>query len=521
MDKRPVDMRNIEINEQFATALAKMEELGNCVFITGKAGTGKSTLLEYFRETTKKQVVVLAPTGVAAVNIGGQTIHSFFRFKSGITETTAKKAAGKFLKRKSGELYQKISVIVIDEVSMVRADLLDCVDQFLKIIRRRKDAPFGGVKMIFIGDLYQLPPVVTSAEREIFSLHYKSPYFFSANVFPQIQLELVELEKIYRQKDEEFIKILNSIRNNSVTPKEIETLNSRYDPSFEPKDDLYIYLTTINARAAEINEAKLNSIRLKTYSFQGTIHGDFDKSALPAELELKLKVGAQVMLLNNDSVGRWINGTIGKVAEIEDDCIFVELPNGDVEDVRLNTWELFEYTLDSKTRSIKTEEVGAFTQFPLKLAWAITIHKSQGKTFDKLILDLSHRMFATGQAYVALSRCRSMEGIVLKHKFQKNHVLVDWRIVNFLTRYQYQISEQNIPFEEKVKILKDAIRNKRRLKITYLKAQDVKSNRVIEPLTVGDMEYLGKMFPGVRCYCHARKEERTFRIDRILEISHV
>jgi len=498
-----------------------MEEPDKCVFITGKAGTGKSTLLEYFRETTKKQVVILAPTGVAAVNIKGQTVHSFFRFKPGITETAAKKTAGRLLKHKDAEMYRKISAIVIDEISMVRADLLDCVDQFLRMVRRRKDAPFGGVKMIFIGDLYQLPPVVTSAEREIFSGHYESPYFFSSKVFPQIQLELVELEKIYRQKDEKFIKILNSIRNNSVTQQEISTLNSRYDPLFEPKDDFYIYLTAVNAKAAEINLTKLSALRGREYSFEGEISGEFDKGALPAEPDLKLKIGAQVMLLNNDNMGRWINGTIGKVAEIEDDCILVELPNGETEDVGRNTWDLFKYTLDSKTNELSTQEIGSFTQFPLKLAWAITIHKSQGKTFDRLIFDLSRGMFATGQAYVALSRCRSMEGIVLKHKFQKNHVLVDWRIVNFLTKYQYQISEQNIPFKEKVRILQDALKNKCRLKITYLKAQDIKSKRVIEPLTIGDMEYSGKIFQGVRCFCHTRKEERTFRIDRILEISPV
>lgn len=424
---------HIEINEQFNHALRLINDSERSVFITGRAGTGKSTLLEYFRATTDKQVVVLAPTGVSAVNVKGQTIHSFFGFKPNITAELARKAASAKLKQKSSELYKRLEMIIIDEISMVRADLFDCIDQFLRVVRKKRTSPFGGVKMVLIGDLYQLPPVVTSAEQNIFSGHYKSPYFFSSHVFSNMNVAVMELEKIYRQKDEQFIGILNGIRNNSITDDDIEALNRRYEPDFDPSDDHYIYLTTVNARAHDINSMKLAQIEAKPHVFSGGIDGEFSEKALPAEMELKLKEGAQVMLLNNDSMGRWINGTIGTVVDISEGAVSVQLPNGKVEDVLPCTWEMFKYRLDEATKSIETEEIGAFTQFPLKLAWAITIHKSQGKTFDKIMLDLSRGTFATGQAYVALSRCRTLEGIVLTHPFHKKHVMVDPRIVEFMT----------------------------------------------------------------------------------------
>ncbi len=428
-----MDTSKIEINAQFEKALHLINEGSKHVFITGKAGTGKSTLLEYFRRTSTKQVVVLAPTGVAAVNIRGQTIHSFFGFKPNITVESARRSAAKLAKRKSSAIYKEVEIIIIDEISMVRADLLDCIDQFLRIVRKEKLAAFGGVKMVFIGDLYQLPPVVTKAEKEIFSGHFESPYFFSSIIFPQLNIETVELEKIYRQNDETFIRILNAIRNNTATDEDIAYLNRRHEPEFDPQDDFFIYLTTINAKAHEVNQMKLAELHEHAHTFEGTTEGEFESNVLPTGLALKLKKGAQVMLLNNDKFGRWTNGTIGKVVDISDDAISVQLPDGSVEDVGRFTWELFNYTFDGEKHSIGTEVVGQFTQFPLKLAWAITIHKSQGKTFDRMILDLSHGTFATGQAYVALSRCRTLEGIVLLHEFHKRNVMVDQRIVKFFT----------------------------------------------------------------------------------------
>lgn len=426
-----MNIDGIEINPQFEKAVQLMEDAGEGVFVTGKAGTGKSTLLEYYKATTKRNIVVLAPTGVAAVNIGGQTIHSFFKFRPNITVELAKKTATNLRKTKLGEIFQKISTIVIDEVSMVRADLLDCIDQFLRTVRKRKMVPFGGVKMVFIGDLYQLPPVVTNQEKEIFEGHYESPYFFSAKVFKEIKMQFVELEKIYRQNEDKFISILNGIRNNSISEEEIKILNERYFEDFEITDnDFYVYLTTVNSTAAEINKYKLAQLPGELYSFEGAKEGEFDDKSIPGEFRLDLKEGAQVMLLNNDGAGRWINGTIGEVISISNEEVQVLLPNGNVESVFAYTWELYNYKLDD-AKKIKTEVIGTFTQFPLKLAWAITIHKSQGKTFNKIILDLSRGTFAAGQAYVALSRCKTLGGIILKNKFKKEHVIIDQRILKF------------------------------------------------------------------------------------------
>lgn len=516
-----MDIKNIEINEQFARALKLMEDGKTHVFVTGKAGTGKSTLLEYFRATSDKKVVVLAPTGVAAVNVGGQTIHSFFRFKPDITVEKARKTAASARRHKGGELYRKLDTIIIDEVSMVRADLMDSIDQFLRAARGKKALPFGGVKMVFIGDLYQLPPVVTSNERAIFAGHYQSPYFFDSRVFDELELELIELEKIYRQKDEHFIKLLNSIRNNSIDEKGIAILNSRYKPDYEPKDGFYIYLTTINSKASEINNHKLAELPGKARAFRGVTEGDFAENSFPTDLELNLKKGAQIMLLNNDSLGRWVNGTVGKVVNVGGETIEVELADGSVEEVEPYTWELFHYEINSSTHAINTSVVGTFTQLPVRLAWAITIHKSQGKTFDRVIIDFERGTFATGQAYVALSRCRNLEGIVLKYKFKKGHILVDWRIVKFITQFQYRASDRKVPLDEKIKMIREAIDNGGMLKITYLKAQDEKSRRVVRPLEMGEMEYLGKPFLGLKAHCQSRMEERVFRVDRILEIDAV
>ncbi|HDZ83821.1 MAG TPA: AAA family ATPase, partial [Nitrospirae bacterium] len=315
--------KKIELNDRFRHALQVMDKSDNNVFITGRAGTGKSTLLEYFRDTTKKNIAVLAPTGVAAVNVKGQTVHSFFNFRPDVTPDTAGR-----IRPKDKDIYKKLDAIVIDEISMVRADILDSVDIFLKRYGKKKGHPFGGIQMIFIGDLYQLPPVVTSREKALFSGHYKSPYFFSARVFDEdlftkisasFDMEFIELEKVYRQQDGKFLNILNNIRNNTVSEEEIKEMNRRYDPGFiEETDDLYIYLTTTNAMAEKINMERLSKLKVDEYSYRGIIDGDFGERNLPTSLDLSLKEGSQVMLLNNDALGRWINGSIGKVAEIEE-----------------------------------------------------------------------------------------------------------------------------------------------------------------------------------------------------------
>lgn len=513
------DSGKIEINPEFKKALELMENTTKNVFITGKAGTGKSTVLKYFRETTKKKVVVLAPTGVAAVNIGGQTIHSFFRFKPDITPDTVHRLSNE----KSGAILKKLDAIVIDEISMVRADLLDCVDKSLRLNGPNPKKPFGGVQMIFIGDLYQLPPVVTSRERQLFRDHYPSPYFFSSKVFEQINLEFIELEKIYRQKDQNFINLLNTIRNNSAGEAELSLINQKLKPDFEPPiDDFYIYLTPMNQAADLVNQKRLQNLPSKNYHYTGSVTGEFKASDLPTAVELDLKIGAQVMLLNNDFAGRWINGSIGQITKIKkdvpDDEISIKLTSGKTVKVKPYLWELFHFYYDQKTHRIESAIIGTFYQFPLRLAWALTIHKSQGKTFEKVIFDIGRGVFAAGQVYVALSRATSLEGVVLKKPIAKKHLFIDWQIVKFLTRFQYAISEKNLSLNDKISLIQKAISNRQALDITYLKTNDTKSRRQIIPKFIGQMEYLEKEYLGMSAFCLTRQEDRNFRIDRILEI---
>jgi len=445
-----IESSNIELNDQFLKAYKLMEESSRNIFITGKAGTGKSTLLDYFRGSTQKKVVVLAPTGVAAINVKGQTIHSFFKFKPDITFGKVKKLKEK--KNEKDNLYRKIDTIIIDEISMVRSDLLDCVDKFLRLNGKYAGQPFGGIQMIFIGDLYQLPPVVTSNEKAIFEGSYKSEYFFDSKVFEgtllaqSFDLDFIELEKIYRQKDEDFIGLLGSIRNNTATDEDLEVLNMRHNPAFKPSfDDYYLYLTTTNKMAAEVNAERLSLLSGESYYFEGEITGKFDNKYLPTDIGLNIKVSSQVMLLNNDPAGRWVNGSIGKVVDIyenddSENIVRVELSTGKVVEVTLFTWEVFNFEFDDASNSLVSRTMGSFTQVPLKLAWAITIHKAQGKTFEKIIIDIGWGTFAHGQMYVALSRCTSLDGIVLKKPIQKKHIIMDQRVVDFVTSNKQRIS---------------------------------------------------------------------------------
>ena len=510
----------IDFNPEFKRALELMEETDKNIFITGRAGTGKSTLLNYFRNTTKKKAVILAPTGVAAINVGGQTIHSFFHFKPDVTLAAIKKK--KSTAKEKTSIYKKLTAIVIDEVSMVRADLLDCVDKFLRLNGPNSKRPFGGVQMIFIGDLYQLPPVVTSRERDIFQSYYSSPYFFSAKILEQLDMEFVELEKVYRQKDNEFIRLLNAIRNNSITDDDIVLFNKRHDSQFTaPSGSFYLSLTSTNDLADGINEEQLAKLPGKIWKAQGMIDGEFSKEYLPTAMELKLKKSAQIMLLNNDTYGRWINGTIGKITGFKKDdegeeIITAKLDNGEPVEISPYTWKIYRFFL--KNDELRSEDVGSFTQYPIRLAFAITIHKSQGKTFENVIIDVGRGTFAHGQMYVALSRCTSLDGIVLKQPLKKSHVLMDWHIVKFLTRIQYDKAEQKCSHDDKLQIIHSAIKEKKNLDILYLKAKDEKSRRTIRPLSVGEMEYNGHPFVGMNAYCLMRKEKRVFNVDRILEV---
>jgi len=510
--------RQIELNDRFRQALDTMENTDKSVFITGRAGTGKSTLLTYFRQTTHKKVAVLAPTGVAALNVKGQTIHSFFGFKPDITLEKVRRIRA----RDEGKsIYKKLDAIVIDEVSMVRADLLDCVDRFLRLNGPDPDRAFGGIQMIFIGDLYQLPPVVTGAEKTVFGSLYETPYFYSASVFQSLRIESVELEKVYRQHDEGFIGLLNAIRNNSITEEGLRLLNRRCIPDFEPPaGEFYIYLTTTNDMASRINDAQLAKLKTKPHSFTAEIEGDFGNEYLPTKVDLQLKVGAQIMMLNNDAAERWVNGTIGQITGVVKDgseyLIVAELADGETVEISPFTWEIFRFFVAGG--QLQSEVIGRFKQYPLMLAWAVTIHKGQGKTFDKVVIDIGNGTFAHGQTYVALSRCTTLEGIVLRRPLLKRHVLTDYRVMRFLTGRRYEEAEKSMSLVEKVRMLEDAARHETPVHIVYLKPNDEESTRTIIPRGVGEMEYLGKKYMGVRAFCLMRQEDRTFRVDRILEM---
>lgn len=512
-------MAAIEINPQFERALALLKDESQSLFITGKAGTGKSTLLDYFGKKSGSRPVVLAPTGVAALNVKGQTIHNFFNF---YIDVTPEKIRDRKIKPKNPKLYKAIKTIIIDEVSMVRADLLDCIDVFLRMYGPDKDRPFGGVQMVLVGDLYQLPPVVNGEEMEIFSSHYHSPYFFSARVFEGFPIEIIELEKVYRQKDQEFVDLLNRIRNNSVEEDDIKNLNSRYLTDFKPKaGQFYISLTTTNKRADEINEEHLARIVGKTYNYKADVTGDFGAEYFPTAPNIGFKIGSQVMMLNNDPKKRWVNGSMGVIESIKcidgEETLGIRLEDNDrLAFVTRFMWEVVRFKVEGE--EIKSESVGTFTQFPVRLAWAVTIHKSQGKTFDHVILDIGRGTFASGQIYVGLSRCTSFEGVVLKTPIYRHHIRTDPRIYKFMTAYQYQKAAKNHSSDDKMKLIQEAIDLELGLEMTYLKANDTKSERIIRPLKVGTESYNGKLFPALRAFCGVTNQEQIFHVGRILEI---
>lgn len=504
--------QNLELNDDFVKAFELMDKTTINLFVTGRAGTGKSTLLTYFREKTKKNVVVLAPTGVAAINVGGQTIHSFFGFKPDIT---LEKVRTKYRNKDKKGLYRNLDTIVIDEISMVRADLLDCVDEFMRLNGPESSMPFGGVQMIMIGDLYQLPPVVTREEKAIYAPDYQSLYFFDARVMADFEYSLIELNKIYRQSDPEFIEILNAVRNKSINEGLLAKLNSRHQEDYEPEaETLEVYLTTTNAKAQSINEARLSLIKGESYFFSAKIEGEFEKKSFPASENLELKVGAQIMLTNNDREGRWVNGTMGKVSEIVvreiGPIVEVELASGDMVEVRSNTWEMYRFSLNQKNQRVEAETVGTYTQLPMILAWSVTIHKSQGKTFERVIIDMDRGAFAHGQTYVALSRATSLEGIVLKKPITRSHILLDSRVVKFMTGDQ-----------DKETLVREAILGHKAIKIVYLKENEEKTERVIWPENMGSIEYQGQKYIGLSGFDELRGEPRTFRVDRILSIDKV
>lgn len=428
-----IDKQPLELNADFQYALDAIEKQGKNIFITGRAGTGKSTLLQLFRSTTRKKTVVLAPTGIAALNVGGQTIHSFFGFPPKFIQRH------EINKRRDRRIYKNLDILIIDEISMVRADMLDNIDYFLRL-NRENPAPFGGVQVVFFGDLFQLPPVLVnnSPELSLFQSHYESPYFFSAKVMEEFHVDMMELQKVYRQENRHFLKLLEGVRLNRIELDDLMELNVRHDVDFVPQD-FFITLTSRNDRANTINQQELDRIPLPAQSYPATITGEFNPQLFPTEQQLRLKLSAQVMFIKNDPKRQFVNGTIGKVVKLENDAITVMVEENDNRryvEVEPLDWEILRYEPSAKEpNAIETRTIGTFRQYPLKLAWAITIHKSQGKTFDKVIIDLGSGAFEHGQTYVALSRCRTLEGIVLKQPIRQKDILTDERIIEFYERY--------------------------------------------------------------------------------------
>jgi len=438
-------------NDIFAKAVAFVNQTQQPIFLTGKAGTGKTTFLKFIRENSYKKMAITAPTGVAAMNAGGTTLHALFWLPFGVFiedypltwEDKDQFIYNKHrlfstikLTKNRRAILQELELLVIDEVSMVRADTLDAIDVILKSVRRDM-RPFGGVQVLFIGDLYQLPPVVQDREWQVLRDYYSSAFFFDAKVFKQQPPVLIELQKIYRQQDSTFIDILNKIRNNETANEDLEALNAHYKPDFvAPAGEQYITLTSHNRLADQINQEKLESLDTKLHRIKSIIKDDFQNGLFPAEDTLSLRVGAQVMFIKND-VGeerRYFNGKIGTVKDIQIDKhkIIVSFPNGEEDvEVKRETWENIRYSYNKGDDKIEEEVLGTFSQFPLRLAWAITIHKSQGLTFDKAIIDAG-TSFAAGQVYVALSRLTGLEGLVLRSRVPSYAIRTDFQVVNFM-----------------------------------------------------------------------------------------
>ena len=428
-------------NKEFQDALQLITHTRQSVFLTGKAGTGKSTFLKYICNHTKKKYVVLAPTGIAAINAGGVTLHSFFKlpFRPMLPDdpdlSLSHGRIFEFFKypKEKRKIIAEVDLIIIDEISMVRADIIDCVDRILRVYSGNMRLPFGGKQLLFVGDVFQLEPVVPSDQKEILSLFYASPFFFSARVFKDINLVPIELQKVYRQTDPVFINVLDRIRNNAARKQELDTLNGRYFPSLEPQnEDMYITLATRRDQVDFINEKKLAELPGEEYVSVGKIEGDFPESSLPTQLNLSIKEQAQVIFIDNDYERRWVNGTIGMVSGIDENGnVYVLLESGVEHLVEPTSWRNYKYKYNEKERRIEEEIVGTFEQLPIRLAWAITVHKSQGLTFSRVVVDLTGGVFAGGQTYVALSRCTSLEGLVLKSKISSRDIFIRKEIVEF------------------------------------------------------------------------------------------
>jgi len=431
------EIKDAVLTDEFKTVLARLENTNGIYLLTGRAGTGKSTLIRIFLANSDKRIGVVATTGIAALNIKGDTIHRFFGFPARML------AEDDLKKRQDNSRFLELDTLVIDEVSMLRSDMVDALDLFLRNNRDNHAQPFGGVQVILVGDLLQLPPILSSEEEaEYFGSVYKSPWFFDAEVFKTEQLNTIELTEIFRQSDKEFISILDACRTQTITFAQINKLNSRVNADISELQGEYpITLTPTNSAAAKINERQLNLIDEPIYEFQGIIEGDFPERLLPTDYILRLKKGAQVMMTFNASDRSWVNGTICKIHNINEELIEVEIPhpggNPSIHRVAIMKQRRYAFEYDRRARMLQQVVVGAFTQYPLKLAWAITIHKSQGLTFNAVNLDIGTGAFCPGQTYVALSRCRSLKGLSLKKKLAVGDITADHRSIEFYRNATY------------------------------------------------------------------------------------
>ena len=517
----------IELTPTLTSALKEIAEGKSHLFITGKAGTGKSTLLRYYCAQQSTTPIILAPTGIAALNVHGQTIHRFFKFRP---DTDIQKISKSRLTAYEARLYRNLKEIIIDEISMVRADLLDCIDVFLRKYGPLPEWPFGGVRLIMFGDMHQLPPVVTSATREFIYSQYSTPYFFSAHALQGEKLRIIELDKIFRQTDDTFIALLNAIRSNAVDRQSFEMLNARHMPLSTQRDDPErIIITGTNAHAQRINAHYLSKVTGEEYALDALVEGEFKTADYPTNKNIIIKKGARIILLNNDQSDRWVNGsmaTIMEISEVEGELVIYGRIDETQEIVQIerHTWGNFRYIMQKD--AYDSEEIGSFNQFPFRLAWAITVHKSQGKTFTKVHIDLGHRAFAAGQTYVALSRCRTLDDLSLERHLTTDDVYVDETLGAFFKQVAHTGTvntqkQRRMPIAEIEALLLRSIDKEETVRIEYIHLNGHVGLRTVRTAQVSHKTYQGRAYQALEGFCMETEKHCIFDMGNIMHISVV